>query len=270
MTRSLAVARVASTARQIATTRTLATARFLIDWLPTQLGGIQLWVDAADTATLFQDSGGTTPIVADIQAAYWGDKSGNNRNAIQLTAANCPFYRVGVLNSKPVLRFDGINDNLEVPHFSLINGDYTIVSVVASATTGAWFGQGSTSSVTPFMALLHVSTSINRFAQRSDTSQEVAGGAFDKAATNGRFVISVMRRNGTSWLNRVNKSDATSVSTVGTSTVNRTHMGARQAAGALGSLFNGDLAELLVYNTSLPDASVLMLEAYLNAKWGVL
>lgn len=43
----------------------------------------------------------------------WYDQSGNSRNAAQATTANQPSIVLSVVNSKPVVRFDGTNDSLD-------------------------------------------------------------------------------------------------------------------------------------------------------------
>ena len=49
--------------------------------VPTDIAGLQLWLDASDSTTLFQNSDGTTPAIADSDPiGYWGDKSGNGNN----------------------------------------------------------------------------------------------------------------------------------------------------------------------------------------------
>jgi hypothetical protein len=62
-----------------------------------------LWLDAADANTI-TESGGVV--------SQWNDKSGNERNASQPTAAYRPTYQGTGLNNKPALSFDGGDDML--------------------------------------------------------------------------------------------------------------------------------------------------------------
>jgi hypothetical protein len=71
-----------------------------------------LWLDAADTTTLFdQVSGGN--LIANFGAiARWQDKSGNARHLTQSNATARPLRIDGVQNGLPVARFDGSNDRM--------------------------------------------------------------------------------------------------------------------------------------------------------------
>lgn len=51
-----------------------------------------MWLDGADTNTLFSDSGGTTPATVGGTIGYWKDKSADGRHYTQATAANRPLY----------------------------------------------------------------------------------------------------------------------------------------------------------------------------------
>ena len=77
---------------------------------PNEIAGsnLKLWLDAADSSTLFANTTLSTPATSSV--AGWKDKSGNNNHAVQSTSANQP-----VLTSSG-LQFDGSNDG-----FSLTN-----------------------------------------------------------------------------------------------------------------------------------------------------
>ena len=58
---------------------------------PTDISGLQLWLDASDTSTLFDATAGGSLVTTNGSAvARWNDKSGNNRHAIQGTVNNRP------------------------------------------------------------------------------------------------------------------------------------------------------------------------------------
>ncbi len=81
------------------------------------------WYDAANSATLRQDAGGTTPVTAGGQpVGLWQDVSGNAVHAAQASAGNRPTYSENGLNGLPALEFNGsqwIN--------SSFNPNYTVV-----------------------------------------------------------------------------------------------------------------------------------------------
>lgn len=81
----------------------------LLDPLPSFLGSKLLaWYDPTDIDTLFQDSTATTPVTTDNDpVGYLGDKSGNGRHFIQITADSRPLYQ-----DTGTLLYDGIADCL--------------------------------------------------------------------------------------------------------------------------------------------------------------
>lgn len=78
---------------------------------PASLPNLLLWYDFSDLATLFTDTGGTTPVTADGDLiALVNDKSGNGHHLSQGTSGNRPAYDLtsGVHSAQ----FDGVNDYL--------------------------------------------------------------------------------------------------------------------------------------------------------------
>ena len=87
-------------------------------FLPTDIAGLQLWLDANDASTLFQDAAKTTPAGNGDVVGAWGDKSGQGNDATQTTTAAKPTVQFNVLNGKSVLRFDGTDDFLSTGAFA--------------------------------------------------------------------------------------------------------------------------------------------------------
>lgn len=74
-------------------------------WSPTDLGvGLQLWLDAQDTSTLFTDYTESTNSVSGANVGRWKDKSGNGRHADK--------SNIGV--NHPVRNNTGINGHVAV------------------------------------------------------------------------------------------------------------------------------------------------------------
>src|SRR4051794_12858250 len=81
---------------------------------PKQLPGLVRWLDVSDLSTLFQDSARTTVVGNDSDPLGGAtDKSGQGNHFIQATAGKRPIYKTGILNGKPSLRFDGVDDQLD-------------------------------------------------------------------------------------------------------------------------------------------------------------
>ena len=48
-------------------------------WVPSDVAGLALWLDASDLSTLFTDSARTTPVASSGDpVGGWADKSGNS------------------------------------------------------------------------------------------------------------------------------------------------------------------------------------------------
>jgi hypothetical protein len=84
---------------------------------PKSIAGLALWLDASDSATLFDaDTGGATP-AANGQVGRWEDKSGLGRHATQSFGNNRPLRLVSTQNGRDGLEFDASNDSLVTAAF---------------------------------------------------------------------------------------------------------------------------------------------------------
>ena len=62
---------------------------------PLSISGLQFWVDADDSATLYTDFTLTTLAVSDGDVVGgWKDKSGNSRNALQTDGTKKPLLKL--------------------------------------------------------------------------------------------------------------------------------------------------------------------------------
>ena len=102
-------------------------------WSPAALTGLQLWLDASDASTIFED---TADLAEDNDSVrIWADKSGNALDASQATVASRPVYRAGEQNGRGVIEFDGADDFLTSGTVATFNnlhdGTGSLVCVVA-------------------------------------------------------------------------------------------------------------------------------------------
>jgi hypothetical protein len=104
-----------------------------VPFSPTDIAGCKLWL-AAD-GTLWQDSARTTPATADGDpVGAWDDASGGGNHATQATAGFRPLLKTAIVNSKPVIRFDGTDDFLS----AAIAADASVTAFfVAKKNSGA-------------------------------------------------------------------------------------------------------------------------------------
>lgn len=238
---------------------------------PADITGLVLWLDAQDTATLYQDSAKTTPAAADNDPiGAWADKSGNGKDATQASTANKPTLKLAVQNSRPVLRFDGgdyLSADALASGFAISNPPITMGIVANVSNTESYRALvlfGADGSSYSLIGLYASNTAKWRCVARGPTVREIVGGT-----ANATYSIVVGRSSGT----------------VGQLFVNGAQVGADTDFTANPALTNfkvgvwkysasqdyhmGDIAEIVIYNRALSMAERGALESYLAAKWGI-
>ena len=78
---------------------------------PKTIPALTLWLDAADSSTLFDATvGGSNVTTQDAPVTRWKDKSGHNFDAIQTVANSKPILKTAFINGRNCIRTDGVND----------------------------------------------------------------------------------------------------------------------------------------------------------------
>lgn len=108
---------------------------------PRTIANLALWLDANDSATLFDATSGGSLVGANGSVARWEDKSGNSRHATQSTPNNMPARRVANQNGRDGLEFDGLNDTLLTASFATTRAQTMFVVHKFSSTTQSNFGR---------------------------------------------------------------------------------------------------------------------------------
>ena len=102
-----------------------------------------LWLDAADSTTVFSDAGTTQAIAGTSTVQQWNDKSGNGQHVSQATAGNRPAYAANAINTKAVVRLsNSSNTPLRKSSHSLPSG--------ANPWTYLFVGKGRTANTEIF------------------------------------------------------------------------------------------------------------------------
>lgn len=225
---------------------------------PSDISGNVLWLKA-DSLTLNDGDSVTT----------WVDSSGNGNDATQ-TGALRPTYKTGIIGGKPVVRFDGASQGMNVPSGSTelnITGDLTMFVVLKSSSAAsqavAVFGDSS-AGTTGFMLYLG-----NQFAGKASflSSGNVTWLTQSSAVNNGSgHMVSVVLSGTALTFYKDGSADGS-----GTSAAPVVYTGTRgigfSDTGA--SPFNGDIAELIVFNAALSSGDRARVEAYLRGKYGL-
>lgn len=230
---------------------------------PDTVSGLILWFKA-DAITGLNDGDPVTT---------WNDSSVSANNATQATASQKPLYKTNILNGKPVVRFDGSNDELVTINNTGISGNYTLTvfavfkSTVSPADYPAIFSQN------PGTTDLGVSLTLN--GNRPALDSWINRWRVDNAInTTDFYVVSITKAagalspNSTIYHNGTSQAGAVEGAN-GTPNVTSAVM----RIGSLDNLANryitGDLAELIIYNAVLSTSDRQAVERYLALKYNL-
>lgn len=250
---------------------------------PLKFPFLALWLDAADSSTLYDAVTGGSLVAANGAVSRWEDKSGNGRHFVQGTANNRPLRLTSQFNSKDALDFDGDNDKLFDPYANsstsptigtlsaYINDTTYSAFVVARADTvstnstntyanEAFYGDGagylggylrSNNTVGIYSYLSAYAT-----ATQSYTAGSLAVFGFEHSAGSVRI-----RLNG--------NSEATSALTSTDRAAMRQYLQIGRQWNTDTNCFDGKICEVIFYQKALAASQRQAIEGYLAHKWGL-
>ena len=234
---------------------------------PTDISGCEFWVDA---------NSGVTQVADRVSA--WADRSGNGNNATQATAGNQPLYVSDGMapvdcKGRPTIRFttdDYLSANSLSTLFTGSDKPLSIFAVVAKSANDAnhtIFCVTNPPSLNSFYSL--ETTNIPRWkCRRKDDAALQKTGAVGLPDTNPNIISNTFA--GTLASLYVNGT-ATLVDgdlDVGTMTVDQATIGVLSTSYT--NYLEGDLSELIIYDTALSTADRQDVEEYLSNKYGVI
>ena len=228
---------------------------------------LKLWLDASDALSITASGG---------LVSQWNDKSGNNNHAAA-TGTNRPVTGVGTLNGLNVIRFDGVDDFLTIldapsldfsTAFSYFGVNRVAVrSPIADGILSKRISSGSQEAYsifyfTGFNLYTDIDSSNNRFGGNTVYS-------LGQANQN-----SVFYNGSASAANRVQIYDRGLFDIFGTeSSASIPNYSSNLIIGMLGSntstYLNGDISEILLYDTALSGNARNLIDQYQSAKWGL-
>jgi len=215
--------------------------------LPLTIAGLKLWLDANDESTITKDG-------SDL-VSQWDDKSEEGNNVVQATGSSQPLWVENIQNSLPIIRFDGVNDNLK--RATYVNGELTQPNTI--------FYVGQIGADEDFTLCSGTSGKEHDIFTTLGNLSAYAGltyGSDTRVSTLRQYTFlfsstsSTMRVNGTQ----------TDSGNVGTEAMNGITVGARFIPNQFADI---DVCEILVYNADVSDEDRDLLEAYLIEKWGI-
>ncbi len=199
---------------------------------PKEVGGLVLWLDAADANSITKD--------ASNKVSKWNDKSGKNLNAEQSDASAQPIYKATAVNQLPGIVFNGTTTVMNIGTF----GQKMFTAFVV--------GQRSQINENPF--------------ERTDMGNNRGFVVGDQTETYNYFpeyrVNGVAAKAPSDWLNNI----AVVTGVNGTQTPADFKVGFGSPGYAP---LNGPLAEILIYERKLTADEVNAVEQYLTDKWKI-
>lgn len=221
---------------------------------PTSIAGLKLWLKA-DALAL---SDGAT-------VGTWPDLSGSGND---FGGGVSPIFKTNIVNGKSIVRFNGSTQYLGNQTASIVVGNYTIFVVASSASVSAGshavFSTGQVGMFNRSAMIRRDADTLNHF--HFDTGYVSAGET--SAIVAGAWNVITADWNGSNihlWRNGTlkNITGSTLIGNTGTST----SIGIDQASGM--DAWDGDIAEVLVYNSALSTTDRQNVEAYLKAKYAI-
>ncbi|NLF39209.1 LamG domain-containing protein, partial [bacterium] len=203
--------------------------------LPCQTG-IVLWLDASSLSGLSDGQ----PVQT------WDDRGPQNNDA---TCSGTPAtYRAGVLNDEPVIRFTGTNSYYSFAAINDIRGVFWVMMEDADAANN-------------FHPVLGHSTT---YQFHRGYNKEIYGDTWAPAAIkNGQTRINGQLVNGTAT---VVPTTFSLISLITAGDVSANQFGEDRS---LGRYWDGDVAEIIIYNVALTDAQREATEEYLSRKYAL-
>ncbi|MCL4207844.1 MAG: autotransporter-associated beta strand repeat-containing protein, partial [Pirellulaceae bacterium] len=216
--------------------------------------GMLLWLDASDGTTVTESGGLVT---------QWRDKSGNGYLANASGAQSPTWTPNALLGGRNVMRFDGSSDYVQVSSLpGMVGTSYTILAVegrLSNKSNNYFLGGGPTATTNQMLHFGYRADTTFTLAQYgNDLNGTVAGYAGQQFAqftgqldtASGHYLF----RNGSLLSSNANTTPFAAFTYFNVGMANN-------------GFFNGDVAEVLVYNSALSTADRQAVERYLQAKW---
>lgn len=229
-----------------------------VSFVPSDLPNLALWLKA-DAITGLADG---------AAVATWNDSSSNARNATQATGGAQPIYRTALLNGKPVVRFDGVDDFLATGEFQQTE-QWTAFAVALKAPGVDTPTVASTAkAVTPHGKLIRFNGDVEVMSFAYNVAGASTSDSQDALPTS-FLIVSALRTTSAIqvWADGISAGETVALGTPA-SPVARVVVGADDGV-AVGNFLNGDIAEVVYYSSPLSTTDRDKVEAYLGDKYGL-
>ena len=250
---------------------------------PTSIGGLAVWLDGADASSFTFSSGSNISV--------WNDKSGNGNNANIVTATPPTYSSANKAVVFAAASSMGIRGNMSA---SLSSASVFIVSSYTSNSGSPVYGPrlfilGSNNSTDNNLigqlnmmdqALPAVVTYLNTEIGNAFGNINYQTGGYIPFSTPYVYTnISTYSHTTFTNFTLVNGATGTYANKTGTMSASGTYVGSANryaigntlynTQGPNGDAYNGNVYEVIVYNSAITDAQRRAVEGYLSKKWGV-
>ena len=227
---------------------------------PRVISGLVLWLDAADSSTLFKDTSAITPVSAngDIIRRI-NDKSGNSLYATTSNTTN--IYTTSQLNNNSSIHVPSDSGMLTVPFIASSSNTISLFAVInqsATYTNNASFFRNNTTNST-----LNMQREATFMRLNANNIQAVPTGLLTNIGNPNIYEMTFDATTLTGYLNGTSTGTATGTSN-GTLATSNSSYGVVTNSG-----MNGYFYELLLYNVSFTTSQRQQVEGYLAWKWGL-
>jgi hypothetical protein len=195
----------------------------------------------------------------------WDDISGKGNNATQSTGANQPIYIAGAMNNMPVIRFNGSSSKLTLPTSTALgiqSNPYEMFIVAKSNSSNVQFLISGNANE-QFEYHLNGDAGARFIPISSTFIDEGTTGSY----TDGNAHVFSARANSSGGAVRIDGIEGgTSLANILSSNSGALQLGVRSDGTYY---FNGDIAEVILYNTVLSETDRSTVEHYLADRYGI-
>jgi hypothetical protein len=224
-----------------------------------------MWLDTVSEKS-FNDNeevNGTSAITT------WYDLNPHATTYNNATAVSSPQYVSSAINGMPALRFNGSSNYFTFNGTPLAsNSSYTVFVVEQRRASGAqlFIGGGNASANNVLILGYGANTNITIAQYANDYHYTIAGYSSPIPRMHTFLFKSGVGKN--YYLNGQVQSpyDAAASPTQGLTSYNNAYLGRYPDAS---NFFNGDIAEVIMFNKALTNTERSGVESYLSAKWGI-
>jgi hypothetical protein len=227
---------------------------------PKTISGLQLWLDANDKNTIFDNNIGGSLITTDGGLiGRWEDRSGNGRHALQSSSIIRPTLNLNIQNNLNCIRFDGTK------YFS---------SIDTSSATSAFIICVFKIDDDPPTSSTFAGHPLGTSSDSNSHAPWVDGVIYDPTFTNTRkttlnptrsltlFTMYSVESQANSWISKIN---STEFFNTASNTFQNTSLFPNNVFFSL----KGHIGEILCYSPIPSMFNIVSIQNYLNNKWRV-